>query len=74
MPPQAYFVGSAVFHYLGPAFAVLLFARVAPLGVAWLRIVSAAIVFARGAGRGARCGAATAPPSAWSSRSGRCSP
>ncbi len=46
IPPQAYFVGSAVFHYLGPAFAVLLFARVAPLGVAWLRIVSAAIVFA----------------------------
>jgi inner membrane transporter RhtA len=45
-PPQAYFVGSAVFHYLGPAFAVLLFARVAPLGVAWLRIVSAAVVFA----------------------------
>jgi inner membrane transporter RhtA len=35
-----------VFHYLGPAFAVLLFARVAPAGVAWLRIVSAAIVFA----------------------------
>jgi inner membrane transporter RhtA len=46
MPPQSYFVGSAVFHYLGPAFAVLLFARVAPLGVAWLRIVSAALVFA----------------------------
>jgi len=46
VPPQAYFVGSAVFHYLGPAFAVLLFARVAPLGVAWLRIISAAIVFA----------------------------
>jgi inner membrane transporter RhtA len=46
VPPQAYFVGSAVFHYLGPAFAVLLFARVAPLGVASLRIVSAAIVFA----------------------------
>ncbi|HUB04065.1 MAG TPA: EamA family transporter [Solirubrobacteraceae bacterium] len=46
VPPQAYFVGSAVFHYLGPAFAVLLFARVAPLGVAWLRIVSAAVVFA----------------------------
>ena len=37
---------SAVFHYLGPAFAVLLFARVAPLGVAWLRIASAAVVFA----------------------------
>jgi inner membrane transporter RhtA len=46
VPPHAYFAGSAVFHYLGPAFAVLLFARVAPLGVAWLRIVSAAIVFA----------------------------
>ena len=46
VPPQAYFAGSAVFHYLGPAFAVLLFARVAPLGVAWLRIVSAALVFA----------------------------
>lgn len=46
LPPHAYFVGSAVFHYLGPAFAVLLFARVSPLGTAWLRIVSAAIVFA----------------------------
>jgi inner membrane transporter RhtA len=46
VPPHAYFVGSAVFHYLGPAFAVLLFARVEPLGVAWLRIASAAVVFA----------------------------
>jgi inner membrane transporter RhtA len=45
-PPEAYFVGSAVFHYLGPAFAVLLFARVGPLGVAWLRILTAAVVFA----------------------------
>lgn len=45
-PPQAYFVGSAVFHYLGPSFAVLLFARVDALGVAWLRIASAALVFA----------------------------
>jgi len=45
-PPQAFFVGSAVFHYLGPAFAVLLFTRVDPLGVAWLRIASAAAVFA----------------------------
>ena len=44
--PEAFFVGSAVFHYLGPAFAVLLFARVEPLGVAWLRIASAAAVFA----------------------------
>jgi inner membrane transporter RhtA len=46
MPAHAYFVGSAVFHYLGPSFAVLLFARVSPLGVAWLRIASAAVVFA----------------------------
>jgi inner membrane transporter RhtA len=45
-PPEAYFVGSAVFHYLGPAFAVLLFAHVEPLGVAWLRIASAAALFA----------------------------
>jgi inner membrane transporter RhtA len=45
-PPAGFFVGSAIFHYLGPAFAVLLFALVEPLGVAWLRIVSAAIVFA----------------------------
>ena len=37
VPPHAYFLVSAVFHYLGPAFAVLLFAQVAPLGVAWLR-------------------------------------
>ena len=40
------FVVSAVFHYLGPAFAVLLFARVDVLGVAWLRIASAALIFA----------------------------
>jgi inner membrane transporter RhtA len=46
LPPQAYFVVSAVFHYLGPAFAVLLFVRVDALGVAWLRIASAAAVFA----------------------------
>lgn len=45
-PPQAYFVVSAIFHYLGPAFAVLLFARVDVLGVAWLRIATAAVVFA----------------------------
>ncbi|HWH95967.1 MAG TPA: EamA family transporter [Baekduia sp.] len=41
-----YFGVSAVFHYLGPAFAVLLFARVDVLGVAWLRIATAALVFA----------------------------
>ncbi|MGH8200804.1 MAG: EamA family transporter [Steroidobacteraceae bacterium] len=46
VPPHAYFLVSAIFHYLGPAFAVLLFARLEPLGVAWLRIASAAVVFA----------------------------
>jgi inner membrane transporter RhtA len=44
VPPQAYFAGSAVFHYLGPAFAVLLFVRVGPLGTGWLRIAAAALV------------------------------
>lgn len=46
LPPHAYFVVSALFHYLGPAFAVLLFGHIAPLGVAWLRIASAAVIFA----------------------------
>jgi inner membrane transporter RhtA len=46
VPPHLYFVTSAVFHYLGPAFAVLLFARVDVLGVAWLRIAAAAAIFA----------------------------
>ena len=45
-PPHAYFAVSAVFHYLGPSFAVLLFARIEVLGVAWLRIASAALIFA----------------------------
>lgn len=46
LPPHAWFVISAVFHYLGPSFAVLLFPAIGVLGVAWLRIVSAAAVFA----------------------------
>ncbi len=46
LPPHAFFLVSALFHYLGPAFAVLLFARIEPLGVAWLRIATAALVFA----------------------------
>jgi inner membrane transporter RhtA len=62
-PGYSYFVGSAVFHYLGPAFAVLLFALVPPVGVAWLRIATAAAIYVawrrplrrfREAGRGAR--------------------
>jgi inner membrane transporter RhtA len=46
VPAPGYFVTSAVFHYLGPSFAVLLFARIGVLGVAWLRIAVAAAVFA----------------------------
>src|ERR1700736_5498421 len=46
VPPHAYFLVSAVFHYLGPSFAVLLFAHIAPSGVAWLRIASAGLLFA----------------------------
>src|SRR5947209_6213380 len=46
IPPEAFFICSAIFHYLGPAFAVLLFARVDVLGVAWLRIAAAALIFA----------------------------
>jgi inner membrane transporter RhtA len=46
VPPHLYFLVSAVFHYLGPAFAVLLFVRVDVLGVAWLRIASAAVILA----------------------------
>src|SRR6266568_580793 len=46
IPPHVYFFVSAIFHYLGPAFAVLLFSSVSVLGVAWLRIASAAVVFA----------------------------
>jgi inner membrane transporter RhtA len=46
LPPQSCFGVSAVFHYLGPSLAVLLFARLDVLGVAWLRVASAALVFA----------------------------
>ena len=45
-PPHVWFAVSAVFHYLGPSFAVLLFPAVGVLGVAWLRLASAAVVFA----------------------------
>jgi inner membrane transporter RhtA len=46
LPPASFFVVSAIFHYLGPALAVLLFAHVAALGVMWLRVAGAAVVFA----------------------------
>ena len=46
LPPHVFFLISAVFHYLGPSFAVLLFGELSPQGVAWLRIASAALIFA----------------------------
>jgi inner membrane transporter RhtA len=46
LPPQPFFLVSAVFQYLGPACAVLLFAHLDVLGVAWLRIAAAAALFA----------------------------
>lgn len=46
VPPHVFFLISAIFHYLGPALAVILFSRVSVLGVAWFRIASAAVVFA----------------------------
>ncbi|WP_164873976.1 MULTISPECIES: DMT family transporter [unclassified Mesorhizobium] len=46
LPPHVWFAVSAVFHYLGPAFAVLLFPHVGVLGMAWLRIATAALIFA----------------------------
>jgi inner membrane transporter RhtA len=44
-PPSVFILSSAVFHYLGPSLAALLFTRVGVLGVAWLRIASAAGFF-----------------------------
>jgi inner membrane transporter RhtA len=46
IPPHVFFFVSAIFHYLGPAFAVLLFSSVTVLGVAWFRIATAAVIFA----------------------------
>jgi inner membrane transporter RhtA len=46
LPPTSFFLTSAVFHYLGPSLAVLLFVHVHALGVAWLRIAAAAVFFA----------------------------
>ena len=45
VPPHVWFGISAVFHYLGPAFAVLLFPVIGVLGVAWFRVASAALIF-----------------------------
>jgi inner membrane transporter RhtA len=61
IPPHMYFVGSAIFHSLGPSLAVLLFPVVGVLGVAWLRIAGAAVVLAP----------VTRPWSLWSSADSR---
>lgn len=45
VPPHAWFGVSAIFHYLGPSFAVLLFPAIGVLGVAWMRIASATLIF-----------------------------
>ena len=74
VPPHLYFVVSAVFHYLGPAFAVLLFARVDVLGVAWLRIASAALVFALWRRPWRAFSRSTAPAGASSCLGRACSP
>ncbi len=43
IPAEALFVGSGISQYLGASLAITLFASVAPLGVAWLRVVGASI-------------------------------
>lgn len=45
-PPHLWFALSALSRYLGPSFAVLLFPAVGVLGMAWIRVASAALVFA----------------------------
>jgi inner membrane transporter RhtA len=67
VPPELFFLVSAVFHYLGPSLAVLMFARVDVLGVAWLRVASVAVVFGvwRGPRRLARMVRALSPGARW---------
>ncbi len=44
LPPQLLFVVGALTQYVGAGLAVLLFARVPVIGVAWLRVLAAAVV------------------------------
>jgi inner membrane transporter RhtA len=44
IPAPAYFIAGAISQYLGAAVAVRLFDRLAPAGVAWLRVVVLAVV------------------------------
>ena len=73
-PPHLWFCVSAVFHYLGPAFAVLLFPSVGVLGVAWLRIATAATFFAPVTKPGGPSAAPTRRRACCSSRSAPASP
>src|SRR5690242_10545552 len=43
-PPQALFIVGALTQYVGSGFAVKLFDRVPAAGVAWLRVLAAAVV------------------------------
>jgi inner membrane transporter RhtA len=45
-PPQLLFITGALSQYVGSALAVLLFDRVPAAGVAWLRVLSAAVALA----------------------------
>ena len=45
-PAVGLVVVGASFHYLGPSFAVLLFVHLPAMGVAWLRMATAAVVLA----------------------------
>ncbi len=49
IPPHAWFCVSAVFHYLGPSFAVLLFPVIGVLGGIWFGVFTPT----EGAGAGA---------------------
>ncbi|MEC8175084.1 MAG: hypothetical protein VX090_17085, partial [Pseudomonadota bacterium] len=44
-PLQIWFIGSAVFHYLGSSFAVFLALAIGVFGVAWFSIATAALIF-----------------------------
>lgn len=46
LPAQLWFAAGAIFHYLGPSLAALLFPAVGVLGVAWIRIMSAGVILA----------------------------
>src|SRR5262249_8627317 len=46
VPPEAFFICSAICHYLGPAFAVLLLSGVDVLDGGWLRVARGGGVFA----------------------------